>query len=69
MAKHFDAVHDMLAQGASQGGETVQMLGRLGYGPAVSRSPRWPLASRFIEPKQVPVEAYRPATSGLRENQ
>ena len=48
MAKHYDAVHDMLAQGASQGGETVQMLGRLGYGPAVSRSPRWPLASRFI---------------------
>jgi len=48
MAKHYDAVHDMLAQGASQGGETVQMLGRLGYGPAVLRSPRWPLESRFI---------------------
>ena len=48
MAKHYDAVHDRLAQGASQGGEAVQMLGRLGYGPAVSRSPRWPLASRFI---------------------
>ena len=44
MAKYYDAVHDMLAQG----GETVQMLGRLGYGPAVSRSPRWPLASRFV---------------------
>jgi hypothetical protein len=48
MAKHYDAVHDLLVQDAGQGSETVQMLGRLGYGPAVSRSPLWPLESRFI---------------------
>lgn len=28
-------------------GETVQMLGRLGYGPAVPRSPRWPLEAKI----------------------
>ena len=44
MAEHYDAVHNMLAKG----GETVQMLGRLGYGPAVSRSLRWTLESRFF---------------------
>ena len=44
MAEHYGAVHNMLAKG----GETVQMLGRLGYGLAMSRSPRWPLESRFV---------------------
>lgn len=29
-------------------GETVQMLGRLGYGPQVPRSPRWPLEARML---------------------
>ena len=48
MAKHYDAAHDLLVQDAGQGGETVRMLGRLGYGPAVSLSPRWPLERRFI---------------------
>ncbi|QYK41040.1 MAG: twin-arginine translocation pathway signal protein [Paracoccaceae bacterium] len=28
-------------------GQTVQMLGRLGYGPAVPRTPRWPLETRL----------------------
>lgn len=28
-------------------GETVQMLGRLGYGPAVPQTPRWPLETRL----------------------
>lgn len=28
-------------------GQTVQMLGRLGYGPEVPRTPRWPLESRM----------------------
>jgi hypothetical protein len=28
-------------------GQTVQMLGRLGYGPAVPATPRWPLESRI----------------------
>ena len=29
-------------------GETVQMLGRLGYGPRIGPSPRWPLESRIV---------------------
>lgn len=28
-------------------GQTVQMLGRLGYGPIVPRTPRWPLETRM----------------------
>jgi len=43
MAAHYARVHDMLA--ASD--ETVQMLGRLGYGPAIDASPRWPLETRI----------------------
>ncbi|MEL6678970.1 MAG: twin-arginine translocation pathway signal protein [Pseudomonadota bacterium] len=35
--------HDRLAKP----GETVQMLGRLGFGPAVPQSPRWPLETRI----------------------
>ncbi|MEM7321216.1 MAG: twin-arginine translocation pathway signal protein, partial [Pseudomonadota bacterium] len=38
-------VHQMLA---SQG-QTVQMLGRLGYGPDVPQSPRWPLEAKVQE--------------------
>jgi hypothetical protein len=30
------------------GGDRVQMLARLGYGPAVDPSPRWPLATRMV---------------------
>ncbi|MEM1432112.1 MAG: twin-arginine translocation pathway signal protein [Pseudomonadota bacterium] len=30
-------------------GETVQMLGRLGYGPMPAQSPRWPLAEKLRE--------------------
>lgn len=44
MAEHFATAHRMLAKN----GETVQMLGRLGYGPTVDRSPRWPLETRII---------------------
>ncbi len=43
MAPHYKAVHRMLAKP----GDTVQMLGRLGYGPQVGRSPRWPLETRI----------------------
>lgn len=43
MAAHFAQVHEMLAAP----GETVQMLGRLGYGPAIDASPRWPLETRI----------------------
>jgi len=44
MAEHYATAHRMLAKN----GETVQMLGRLGYGPSVGRSPRWPLETRII---------------------
>ncbi|MFT7594314.1 MAG: hypothetical protein ACI8R4_001634 [Paracoccaceae bacterium] len=43
MAAHYDLVHQMLAQP----GETVQMLGRLGYGPQTAPSPRWPLEEKL----------------------
>jgi len=43
MAVHYSRVHKMLAGP----GETVQMLGRLGYGPAIDASPRWPLETRI----------------------
>ncbi|GHB39000.1 hypothetical protein GCM10007094_30590 [Pseudovibrio japonicus] len=42
MAEHYSAVHEMLAGP----GETVQMLARLGYGPQIDPSPRWPLETR-----------------------
>ena len=44
MAAHYREAHRLLAAP----GHTVQMLGRLGYGPAVDRSPRWPLETRII---------------------
>jgi hypothetical protein len=43
MAEPFARAHDLLAEP----GETVQMLGRLGYGPDAPRSPRWPLEARM----------------------
>jgi hypothetical protein len=42
MAEHYAAAQAMLGQGG-----TVQMLGRLGYGPAVPPTPRWPVATRI----------------------
>ena len=45
MSAHYDRVHDMLAAP----GHTVQMLGRLGYGPKVARTPRWPLETRVMD--------------------
>jgi len=44
MADLYAAAHAMLAPE----GHTVQMLGRLGFGPDVPRSPRWPLESRIM---------------------
>jgi hypothetical protein len=44
MAPHYAEAHRRLARP----GETVQMLGRLGYGPVVPRSPRWPLETRIV---------------------
>lgn len=44
MAPHYAAAHQLLAKP----GETVQMLGRLGYGPKTPPSPRWPLETRIM---------------------
>lgn len=43
MSSHYRRVHELVAAP----GETVQMLGRLGYGPAVPPTPRWRLESRI----------------------
>ena len=43
VAAQYARAHEMLAQP----GQTVQMLGRLGYGPQTPRSPRWPLEAKL----------------------
>ncbi len=45
MAGSYRRVHSLLADN----GATVQMLGRLGYGPTVGHAPRWPLEARMID--------------------
>jgi hypothetical protein len=45
MAALFAEVHAKLAPG----GGTVQMLGRIGYGPEVEPSPRWPLEAKILD--------------------
>ncbi len=44
MAALYARVHEMLAPG----GGTVQMWTRLGYGPTVGPSPRWPLDAKIV---------------------
>lgn len=44
MKTHYADAHRILANP----GETVQMLGRLGYGPTIPRTPRWPLETRIL---------------------
>ncbi|MBV0911102.1 Acg family FMN-binding oxidoreductase [Anianabacter salinae] len=44
MAEPYRLVHERLAPA----GGTVQMLSRIGYGPVVANSPRWPLESRIM---------------------
>ncbi len=44
MVAHYTQAHKMLAAP----GETVQMLARLGYGPTIDASPRWPLETRIV---------------------
>ncbi|MEL6316639.1 MAG: twin-arginine translocation pathway signal protein, partial [Pseudomonadota bacterium] len=39
-----EEAHALLAEP----GETVQMLGRLGYGPSTPQTPRWPLETRIV---------------------
>ena len=48
MGGYFEKVHKMLAKP----GERVQMLGRLGYGPAIHPSPRWPMETRITDARQ-----------------
>ena len=43
MAAEYGLAHEMLANP----GETVQMLGRVGYGPTVAVTPRWPLERKI----------------------
>ncbi len=45
MAGTYRRAHATLADN----GGTVQMLGRLGYGPAVGPAPRWPLEAKLID--------------------
>lgn len=45
MAGPYAEVHKRLAPAES----TVQMLSRIGYGPVIANSPRWPLESRIID--------------------
>lgn len=44
MASLYGDIHARLAPG----GGTVQMLARIGYGPEIGPSPRWPLETRLI---------------------
>ena len=44
MAEHYATAHGLLAAP----GETVQMLGRLGYGPEAQATPRWALETRML---------------------
>lgn len=44
MAEHYKRAHELMAGP----GETVQMLGRLGYGPKTARTPRWSLETRLL---------------------
>ncbi len=44
MAEHRTRAHALLAPD----GRTLQMLGRLGYGPPTPRSPRWPLEAKIV---------------------
>ncbi|MEL6505662.1 MAG: twin-arginine translocation pathway signal protein [Pseudomonadota bacterium] len=44
MAMLYKQVHELLAKP----GETVQMLGRIGYAAPVAPSPRWPMETRLV---------------------
>jgi hypothetical protein len=46
MAGPYAAIHALLAKS----GERVQMLARIGHGPAVPPAPRWPLAAKLVSP-------------------
>jgi nitroreductase len=45
MKAEYAKVHTMLG---AKPGQCVQMLARLGYGEAIDKTPRWPLASKLV---------------------
>lgn len=45
MAAHYSQIHERLAPD----GGTVQMFARIGYGPEIGPSPRWPLETRLAK--------------------
>ena len=45
MDSPYQTIHNRLAPN----GGTVQMLGRIGYGPQVAPSPRWPLEAKIAQ--------------------
>ena len=45
MAELYTGIHRRLAPD----GGTVQMFGRIGYGPSVAPSPRWPLEAKIVK--------------------
>ena len=45
MSELYTKAHTLLAND----GQTVQMLGRIGYGPSIGRTPRWPLESKRLD--------------------
>ncbi|MGF1763044.1 Acg family FMN-binding oxidoreductase [Aliivibrio kagoshimensis] len=44
MAEHYQHAQQLLAKP----GHTVQMLGRLGFGPMTAQTPRWPLEEKIV---------------------
>ena len=44
MSEHYNQAHSLLAKP----GHTLQMFARLGFGPSVPRTPRWPLEAKII---------------------
>ncbi len=45
MNELYTKMHSLLAKD----GQTVQMLGRIGYGPSIGRTPRWPLENKRLD--------------------
>ncbi|MFW5641322.1 MAG: Acg family FMN-binding oxidoreductase [Roseicyclus sp.] len=44
----MEALHATVHARLAPGGGTVQMLGRLGYGPGIGPTPRWPLEAKLV---------------------
>ena len=49
MKPHYRDLHNLIAKP----GHTVQMLGRLGFGPETAITPRWPLESRITHGRKL----------------